>query len=149
MGNASARWLVRHCLLIISVLLYVVCLPFDAFCVSHQCSNWPAWGILIFGPLGLPSGAVANWTWLANPALFSAWIFQFVGERLVAAILGFIACAIAVSFLFLRDVVTNEGGVPFPITGYRVGYWIWLSSMILCWFNSLAAIELSRARRAN
>jgi hypothetical protein len=91
----------------------------------------------------------ANWTWLANPALFAVWGAQIAEEKLVAALMGFASFAIAISFLFQRTVVTNEAGIPFPITGYGMGYWIWLSSMVISWFNSMATIELSVKRSEN
>jgi len=90
-----ARWLVRHSLIIVSILLYLVCLPFDAFCEDYNCSKWQAWDVLISGPFGLLL-SIANWTWLANPVLFVAWIMQFLGEKLLAAALSFSAFVIAI-----------------------------------------------------
>jgi hypothetical protein len=135
--------------LILSVALYLLCLPFDTFCVSGQCSRWPGWGVLLFGPLGLLV-SVTNWTWLANPFLFGAWLGLAIGGKLpsvtsgVAALaLSLTALVIAVSFLFQRQIMTNEGGILFPITGYRIGYWIWLSSIAVCCFGCMATLEFS------
>ena len=91
-----------------------------------------------------------NWTWLANPILFVAWAALASGEKtraigssFAASGLGLVALAIAVSFLFQREIVTNEAGILFPITGYRIGYWMWLSSIAVCCFGGMATIELS------
>ena len=137
--RAHLSW--RHGSLSVSLLLYLLCLPFDAFCVSGQCSE-PGYSIVLFGPLGLLL-SITNWTWLANPTLFAAWITQVLGARILSAALSWAAFVIAISFLFQRDIMTNEAGILFPITGYKIGYWIWLSSIAVCCFGSMATIELS------
>ena len=37
--------------------------------------------------------------------------------------------AVGASFLLVRTVVDNEGGVANPVVGYGIGYWLWLGSM--------------------
>ena len=120
----------------VSLLLYLLCLPFDAFCVQGECSGWPGYGILIFGPLGLLASPT-NWTWLANPILLAAWMMLAVQARILSAPLSLAAFVIAISFLFQREIMTNEAGILFPITGYRIGYWIWLSSIAVCFLGSI------------
>jgi hypothetical protein len=132
----------RHSLLVLSIVLYIACLPFDGFCTSGSCSGWPAYSILIWGPLGLLVSPV-HWTWLANPALFAAWIAQLAQGQIPAVILSFMAFIIAISFLVQRAIITNEAGITSPVTGYGAGYWIWLASIVVSWFNSMATIELS------
>jgi hypothetical protein len=126
----------------VSFLLYLLCLPLDAFCVSGQCSAWPGYGILLFGPLGVLA-SITNWTWFANPTLFVAWATQALGAKKLSAAFSVAAFAIAISFLFQREIMTNEAGILLSITGYRIGYWIWLSSIAVCCFGSMATIELS------
>jgi hypothetical protein len=95
--------------------------------------------------LGLFASAT-SWAWLANPILFWAWAALAVGEKissLAALALSLVALVIAISFLFQREIMTNEAGILLPITGYRIGYWIWLSSIAVCGFGSMAAIEFS------
>ena len=150
-ARADRMW--RYGALGLSVLLYLSCLPLEAFCVNSACSGWPGYGILIFGPLGLIVSAT-NWTWLANPVLFGAWAMLAAVEfertlvsRFAALVLGSVAFAISISFLFQRKIVTNEAGILFPITGYRIGYWLWLSSIAVCCFGSVVTIALSVGRK--
>lgn len=117
-------------LLALSVVAYIACLPWDAFCVRGLCDEWPAWTILLSGWLMLGS-PFANFTWLANPVLFASWWFISARETVVSLILSIIALATAASFLLAGDVITNEAGIVRPITGYRIGYWLWLASMAL------------------
>ena len=142
MENRPARvhWFWRYGPLTLSFLLYLLCLPFEAFCQSGQCSDWPAYAILLFGPLGLLA-SVTNWTWLANPALFAAWVAQVLGARIVSAALSSAAFVIALCFLFQHEIMTNEAGTLSPITGYKIGYWIWLSSIAVFCFGTMATIK--------
>jgi len=119
---------IAHGLLALSVLLYIACLPFDAFCARHLC-GWPGWSNLIYGPLGLLLGTYANFTWMANPALFSSWILHLAREKALACVASGTALTIAASFLLVPGIVVDEAGTVTPITGYQPGYWIWLLSM--------------------
>jgi hypothetical protein len=115
-------------MLVLSIALYVTCLTQDAFCVKGRCSDWPAWSILIVGPMGF-SSSPANLTWFANPFLFASWICVWQGEKAVAFRVALVALMFAASFMLMSTVVTNEGGASFPITGLRAGYWLWLASI--------------------
>jgi hypothetical protein len=122
--------------LLVAIAIYLVCLPLDAFCVAGKCSDWPGWGILAFGAL-LVAAADANIVWLANPMLFVAWGTVWSGHRLVALAFGLGATVLALSFLSFRTVVTNEGGIAQPITGYKAGYWLWLACMAVTVVSAL------------
>lgn len=115
-------------LLALSGVLYVVCLPWDAFCVHDACSNWPAWSILAFGFIPF-AASLANLTWFANPILFVAWISVFQQQKWPAQLLSLASLAIAVSFLLMSKVAADESGGLSIITGYRIGYWLWVASM--------------------
>jgi len=130
-----------------SLSLYLLCLPFDAFCGAGRCCA--GYLILLFGPLDL-SASATNWTWLANPVLFGAWITLALGAKLRSVALGLAALALslaafvlAISFLFRREIVMDASGTLHLITGYGVGYWIWLSSIAVCCFGCMATIELA------
>ena len=121
--------------------MYVASLSQYAFCVGGNCSGWPGWSILIFGILALP-GSLANATWLANPILFASWIVIWQREKRLSVVLSSVALMFAAAFLLMGTVVTNEGGVPSPITGFKIGYWLWLGSMVAAW----AAARVSNVR---
>jgi hypothetical protein len=80
----------------------------------------------------LPVGdTFANATWLANPILFAAWYAAVTGKKTRATLLSFAAFVLGCTFMLGHTVVTNEGGVPADITGYRIGYWLWVTSMAI------------------
>jgi len=113
-------------LLVLSVGLYAACLPLDPFSVQGHPSGWPSWSILLIGWLPL---AAANLAWLANPLLLTAWYSIFTQGGKQAKSLSLLSLIAAGSFLLMRTVVNNEGGIPVPITGYNSGYWLWLTSI--------------------
>jgi hypothetical protein len=117
-------------LLATSITLFVIALPLESFCVSGNCSDWPSWGVLAFGALGM-GASTANCAWVANPLLLMAWFAIFRRSALLAILPGVAALIAAVAFLFAKTVITNEAGLPFPVTGYRAGYWFWLASMVM------------------
>ena len=128
----------RYGPLSVSFMLYLLCLPLDAFCVEG--SGWPGYGILLFGPLGMLLSST-NWTWVANPILLAAWIMLGVGARILSAVLSLAAFVIAISFMFQLEIMTNASGHLFAVTCYRFGYWLWLSSMAVCCLGSMATIK--------
>ena len=127
-----------------SALLYAGSLINNSFCVAGKCNGWPGYGVLIFGAIPLVSSP-ANLTWLANPLLFLSWKYTFRLKTKQSIACASVALLLAASFLLFRNVVTNEGGTAAPITGYALGYWLWLASMSC---SLLAALSL-RKRPAN
>lgn len=78
--------------------------------------------------LRYPIGAA--FTWLANPAMFLS--LMFIKEKNSKAALFFAALSalLALSFLLFTFIADNEGGVYNKITGYKAGYWLWVSSTL-------------------
>jgi hypothetical protein len=134
-------------LILLSAALFASCLPLEAFCVSGSCSNWPGYGILLFGLLPLWA-TPANMTWLANPMLFGAWVAVLLGAKKSSLCLSFSALAVSAAFLFMKTVVTNEAGIASPITGLRLGYWLWLASMAAAVAAALTTLASSPATMA-
>src|SRR5215467_8175517 len=125
--------------LYVSIMSYLTCMAFHGLCVhGSSCSRGVE--ILAFGWLGVFYGHSTNLTWLANPLLFNAWALILLRKRR-AAIIGSIAAFVG-GFLFLvfsnmDGVEVDEGGGDYPVTGYGVGYWLWLVSMICAFIASL------------
>ena len=115
--------------LLASAMLYVACLPLESFCVNGSCSDWPGWGLLVFGWLGVVTGHPSDLTWLANPLLFAAWPLILAQRRRAAISCAVPALTVSVSFFMFGDVVSNEAGIVMPVTGLRAGYWLWIASI--------------------
>lgn len=118
-----------------SIILYLICLQFYAFCTEiDRCFGEKSWSVLLIGGLSI-AGSWANFTWMANPAIFSAWYFIIKNNKGKAKKFSVIAIFLAFSFLFVTEVMVNESGAPTKILRVETGYWLWLASMVL----SLAA----------
>jgi hypothetical protein len=72
----------------------------------------------------------ANLIWLANPILFAAWLFIFANVKIFAILLSVAALFVSGAFLLASKVIIDESGSLVTITGYSIGYWLWLASMI-------------------
>lgn len=129
-------------LLAFATVVYVAALAQDeVFCVAGKCDDWPGYAVLLFGILavGDDPGSMA---WFANPLAFVAWITILIGRRIPAVVLSIAALAFAAAFMLARTIVTNEGGIANPVTGLRLGYWLWLASLVI---TCLAAATATRS----
>jgi len=127
-GAMNAKRVVqRYLLLWLSIALFALCLANDGYYIEGPDPRaWaPAWGLLLFGWIGLFSGTIA---WLANPALLTAWVMFYFGRYRRSAAFALIAAALMVSFLFAKTVVSSEAPTYSKVTGYGLGYWLWVAS---------------------
>ena len=85
----------------------------------------PGLYLLLLGPIGVLYGI---FEWLANPVLLAAWVFSFAGKNKIALLLGIVASALMLAFLFRHTIVASEAPTYAKIIGYGAGYWLWLTS---------------------
>lgn len=71
----------------------------------------------------------ATFAWLANPLSVLA-ILLIRKKPKNALIFSIIATILAISFLFFKGTMSDEGGGYSEITGYKAGFWLWLLSII-------------------
>ncbi|MCX6180409.1 MAG: hypothetical protein NT150_00585 [Bacteroidetes bacterium] len=122
--------------LALSVGLYITSLTQNTF--SKDSSGL---GCLLVGWMGLIIPCWANWTWLANPLLFLAWIGFFV-DRITSLSTSIAAFLISLSFLLCTKIADNEGGIPSNIPGYYLGYWLWLCSSFVLVVGNLILFKM-------
>ncbi|UOE50229.1 hypothetical protein MTO98_03980 [Mucilaginibacter sp. SMC90] len=114
----------KKVILNLSILVFAISLTQECYCTSDSCGNSAM--ALIVGPLGLCFGG-AGFSWLANPFLFIAW-FSFRKKPLNAVITSVISVALMLSFLFFKQIISDEAGNYSAIVGYKLGYWLWVLS---------------------
>jgi hypothetical protein len=100
-----------------------------------------AWLLLLIGWMGLFLGIIA---WLANPLLLVGWLLLAGRQPRAAAVCALAATVCAGSFLFYKTMITDEAGHRSRITGYGLGYWLWLGSAAVLVAASLVAVFGSR-----
>lgn len=67
--------------------------------------------------------------WLANPLLLISFISVLKNRIKRAKIFGLIALLCGLSFLLIDNIIANEGGTKKAITGYDIGYFLWITSL--------------------
>ena len=117
--------LTSNLLIFTSILAWVASLVFAALLTR----NGPVFGLqlLVGGAFGV---LVGQFAWYANPAYFLAlyWIVMFKPKQ--ARIASSLSLALALLPLISRRVWLHEG-FSTPITGYGIGFMLWLGAIAL------------------
>jgi hypothetical protein len=148
--QASGVYIVRaagrtfcYVLLALSCVLFVLSLFNECYFFDRAGEKKSGSGLLLLliGWLGVFQGIFA---WLANPFLLVGW-FLLVGRLpRAAAVCAFAATVCAGSFLLYKTILTDEAGNHSKITGYGMGYWLWLASAVALLAASFVAVIGSR-----
>jgi hypothetical protein len=112
---------------LVSVIVFAVSLTQNCYNIEGHDpkTSSPGFYLLLLGPIGVFYGI---FEWLANPVLLAAWVFSFAGKNKIAMLLGILASALMLSFLFRHTIVASEAPTYKKIVGYGAGYWLWLTS---------------------
>lgn len=85
--------------------------------------------------------------WFANPTLFGAAFCHLTGRYRIALLLAAIALGLALFTFQLEEAPVNSGGSKEPIVGYQIGFYLWMTSIVLVLGSSLVqAFRSSRSR---
>jgi len=112
---------------LVSVIVFAASLTQNGFYTETHSPKPPpsSWYLLLIGLIGVFDG---YFEWLANPVLLAAWVFSFAGKNKAALLLGILASAFMVAFLFRHAMIASEAPTYEKIVGYGAGYWLWLTS---------------------
>lgn len=118
--------------LFISIGVYVISLTQKSYCTSGgNCEYFSGFLNLIFGWFGVFMLHIPAFPWLANPILLVSWI-TFKKKPKLSFILCIIALVLMLSFLFVNEIIVNDGSTTSKVNFYGLGYWLWvLSSFIM------------------
>ena len=102
---------------IISIIVFAASLTQNSYYIAGENPKaWsPAFYSLLLGPIGLFDGI---FEWLANPVLAAAWVFSLAGKNKIALLLGSLASALMLAFLFRQTIIASEAPTYAKITGY-------------------------------
>ena len=108
----------------ISILFYLVCLTLPGYYSGESFKPEMAYSILMLGWLGPLDG---QFSWYAN--LFFLFALRSTNSPQKSSILGFIALALAISFLFSNKILVSEAPTYTTIASYGWGYSLWVTSL--------------------
>lgn len=123
-----------------SILLFALCLANDAYSTTYDVAGGghPGVFLLFLGWFGIAWGGTL--AWLANPALGMAWAF-FVHKRYgLSVIAAAAALLLMLSFLFQDMVIASVAPTYARITGYFLGYWLWVASAVALLLANAVAV---------
>ncbi|OGT89257.1 MAG: hypothetical protein A2286_14135 [Gammaproteobacteria bacterium RIFOXYA12_FULL_61_12] len=114
-------------ILISSIGMFVFALTQDSYYIDGSNPHaWAsAWALFWMGWLGLFYGCFA---WIGNPILIASWAIFFEKEYQVGFWASIGAILFMASFLLYKTVVSSEAPSYSVVTGYGLGYWLWVAS---------------------
>jgi hypothetical protein len=125
--------------LLISIIVFILSLTQNTYCTSSSdfCDDSPGWLVLLIGIIGVFVGG-ACLSWLANPFILVSWIiFKDIKYSFIFSLLAVISSG---SFLLFNQVIVDEAGNYAEITSYKIGYWLWFSSMIIMLIGNIVRL---------
>jgi hypothetical protein len=130
---------------LVSIIVFAASLTQNGYYIAGENPKaWsPAFYSLLLGPIGLFAGV---FEWLANPVLAAAWVFSLAGKNKIALLLGSLASALMLAFLFRPTIIASEAPTYAKIIGYGAGYWLWVTSGVLVIVSGI--IGLMKERQA-
>ena len=138
----------KQILLIISIGIFLLSLSQKTYCHNDNCGGLGSgFFLLILGWFGLFVGG-AGFCWIANPLLILSWILIRV-KIIASLILSGISTVIMISFLFFDKIMVDEAGHYGEITGYGLGYWLWMTSSLVTFVGSLLILLKTKKPVAN
>ncbi len=126
----------RETLLDLCVGLFVFSLTQKTYCINNDCGEfWSGLSLLFTGWMGIFFGG-AGFCWLANPLIILSW-FLLRKNTGVAILLSGIATVCTLTFLSFDSIIADEGGGYKNITGYGLGYWLWMLSSLMTFIGNI------------
>ena len=131
---------------LVSVIVFAASLTQNGFYTETHIPKPPpsGWYLLVIGLIGVFGG---YFEWLANPVLLAAWVFSFAGKNKAALLLGILASAFMVAFLFRHAMIASEAPTYEKIVRYGAGYWLWLTSAGLVIVSGTTGLMKQRQRQ--
>jgi len=129
--------MVRFVIITLSLAAFGLSLAFPAIVVDPPEDSY--WGgiCLLIGWVSV----LEFWPmWLANPLLLLCLIFLGCKKYRVALVLGLAAIAFALCTLSITQMLRDEGGTMNKVTGFGVGFYLWLLSIVIPTVGSLIMV---------
>lgn len=131
---------IRNAIWTTSLIILGISLASPTYCTNVKCSESFSGLIdLLFGWFAALFMGSTYAAWFANPFFITA-IFINKKAPVLSLIFSVIALSIACTFLKGGTVWLNEAGHKGYITKLHIGYWLWISSMVIMAIAALIPI---------
>ena len=117
-----------------SVILFIISLTQNAFFIDNKdgCVGYMA---LIFGFYVVLDTGIS---WVANLFIILSWAYR---NKKASKYFSFLALVFGISFLFIDKIIIGTNNIYSKITGYGLGYYLWVLSFLLMFIRSLLNYE--------
>jgi hypothetical protein len=112
--------------ILISSALYAICLALPGFYIGETYEPYNSAELLLIGWLGPLD---AHFSWYAN--LTYGLAILTIKKHKTSLIFSCIALLLALSFLMRDSIIVNEAGHSAKITAYGLGYFFWITAILL------------------
>jgi hypothetical protein len=103
----------------------------------------------LLGIICLLFGWGIHLSWYANPLLLLSGALLLAKRPLGAACSAAVAISLMLTALQIKEIYINEGGTKGPVTGYGVGFYLWVCSGGVLLVTALLSMRGGRQRVEN
>ena len=115
---------------ILSIILLLISFSQKAYCVDGNCGeNWSGLMCFLLGIFSLIF-SLSGISWLMNPLMIISYAIPLNKIKIKVAF-SIAALIFGLSFLLFDEIIKYEAGHYGQITGYAMGYWIWILDAIV------------------
>ncbi|NRA92462.1 MAG: hypothetical protein HRU26_07205 [Psychroserpens sp.] len=129
-----------HIYYYISVLLFLISLTQNAFFLDHE-DGQQGYVILILGFYAVFDTGIS---WLANFLIIFSWIFR---NKKASFYYSLSALVLGISFVFVDEVIKGTYNAYEKVTGYDIGYYLWLLSFLVMTAGSFIRFKNEWSRK--
>jgi hypothetical protein len=140
-GKKSDR--IKDSIWVSSVIVYITSLTQSAIVYNDYDGQKTLSSVsaLFMGAISFLGGGVLEWIiWLANPLYIFA-LSLFIGSNRSSILVATAATGIALSFTGWSSILVAENGRKAAIVGLSVGYWLWVSSILILMIGSISYLR--------
>jgi hypothetical protein len=131
-------------ILLLSIGIYIISLTQKSYCTSGgTCEYFSGLLNLIFGWIGVFKFHLPAFPWIANLILLISWK-TFYKNTNISFILSVLTFLTMLSFLFVDQIIVNDGSTKSKVIFYGLGYWMWLVSSFIMLIGNLIIYKKKR-----
>ncbi len=122
--------IINRIFIFLSLIFLLISFSQKAYCVDGDCGeSWSGLMCFLLGIFGIIFSLSAI-SWFLNPLLLISYLIPIKNLNL-KLYLAVASVFLGLSFLFFSEIVKNEAGHYGKITGYELGYWLWILSSLI------------------